>query len=209
LVPKLAPDEQARASHLALQMGWISQGIRIANTAKLRDHLDLRFPRVYARDFQHISYVTTVPHSFLISVARQESALDPKARSSANARGLMQLLHSTATDVARRSGLSTPSVVDLYTPQVNIEIAGHHLAELLVRYHNARPLAAAAYNAGQSRVNRWIKGASGMPMDIWIETIPFRETRNYVKNVLAFSQVYGQLLEQPTPMLHAHEAAVP
>jgi soluble lytic murein transglycosylase len=46
-------------------------------------------------------------------------------------------------------------------------------------------------------------------MDIWIENIPFRETRNYVKNVLAFAQVYGQLLGEPTPMLHAHEAAVP
>ena len=209
LVPELTPVQQALAAHLTMQMGWTSQGIRIANAAKLRDHLDLRFPTVYGSDFQRISHATTVPHSFLIAVARQESAFDPKARSSANARGLMQLLHSTATGVARRSNLAAPSTVDLYTPGVNIEIAGHHLAELLVRYDNARPLAAAAYNAGQHRVTRWTKNARGMPMDIWIETIPFRETRNYVKNVLAFAQVYGQLLGQPTPMLHAYEASVP
>lgn len=209
LVPQLSRAQQAQAAQLAMQMGWTSQGIAIANAANLRDHLNVRFPYVYRNDFQRVSHATTVPHSFLIAVARQESAFNPSARSSANARGLMQLLHSTASGVARRSGLATPSITDLYAPQINIEIAGHHLAELLVRYQNARPLAAAAYNAGQHRVSRWTKEAGGMPMDIWIENIPFRETRNYVKNVLAFAQVYGQLLGEPTPMLHAHEAAVP
>jgi len=169
----------------------------------------LRFPLVYQEVFQRISAVTTVPHSFLIAIARQESAFDPRARSSANARGLMQLLPSTATLAARRSRLPAPSTSDLYNPAVNVEISGHHLANLMNRYGNRRPLVAAAYNAGEHRVDRWIKDQSGTPIDVWIETIPFRETRNYVKNVLAFAQVYGHLLGSPVPMLQVHEATVP
>jgi soluble lytic murein transglycosylase len=90
-----------------------------------------------------------------------------------------------------------------------VELSGHHLARLMARYGNQRPLVAAAYNAGQYRVDRWIKDKSGTPIDVWIETIPFHETRNYVKNVLAFAQVYGHLLNSPVPMLHVHEATVP
>ncbi|MCZ6710285.1 MAG: transglycosylase SLT domain-containing protein [Gammaproteobacteria bacterium] len=209
LIPQMDSGDQNNAGYLVLQMGWTSQGIRIANEAGLFNNLDLRFPLVYQEVFRHISAITTVPHSFLIAIARQESAFDPQARSSANARGLMQLLPSTATTVAKRSGLRTPSTADLYNPVVNVEISGHHLARLMTRYGDRRPLVAAAYNAGQRRVDGWIKDASGTPVDVWIETIPFRETRNYVKNVLAFDQVYSQLLGSPTPMLHVHEATVP
>lgn len=130
LIPELDPEDQSHAGYLALQMGWTRQGIRIANAAKLHDHLDLRFPLAYQEVFQRISAVTTVPHSFLIAIARQESAFDPRARSSANARGLMQLLPSTATLAARRSKLPAPSTSDLYNPAVNVEISGHHLANL-------------------------------------------------------------------------------
>lgn len=209
LIPKLVPAQQGAVAQLMMDVGWISQGIAVANLAKLRDHLSLRFPQPYASVYQQVSHGTTVPYSYLIAVTRQESAFDPRARSSANARGLMQLLPSTASAVARRTGLPSPATVDLYIPHTNITLGGHHLAELLLRYDNSRPLAAAAYNAGRHRVDRWTKDAQGLPMDIWIETIPFRETRNYVKNVLAFAQVYGQLLNLPTPMLHAHEATVP
>lgn len=208
LLGQLEPDEQELAAYLTMQMGWTSQGIRIANKAGLRDHLDLRFPLVYTELFQRISHETTVPHSFLIAIARQESAFNPRAHSSADARGLMQLLGGTAELTARRSGLPVPSNSDLYNPDVNVEIAGHHLAQLMMRYGDQRPLAAAAYNAGGGRVDRWLESASGIATDVWIETIPFSETRNYVKNVLAFAQVYGHLLNQPTPMLHVHEAAV-
>jgi soluble lytic murein transglycosylase len=143
-----------------------------------------------------------------MAVARQESAFDPRARSGANALGLMQLLHPTATLVASRIGIAALSITDLYDPGVNVELGGHHLARLLARYGNRRPLAAAAYNAGEHRVDRWLRERNGMPMDVWIETIPFRETRDYVKNVLAFTQVYGQLLDRPGPMLESNETSL-
>lgn len=209
LLPGLDEPRQVQAASLIQQSGWTSQAIRMANAARLADHLDLRFPLAYPEYFRRASHVTAVPESFLIAIARQESAFDPLARSHADALGLMQLLPGTAKRVARQSGLPTPSDDDLLNPAVNVEIASHHLAELMLRYGNRRPLAAAAYNAGANRVDRWIKGASGIPMDVWIETIPFRETRNYVKNVLAFAQVYGRLMGSPVPMLQVNEASIP
>jgi soluble lytic murein transglycosylase len=209
LLPGLTQRDKAIAAKLATQIGWTAQAIRTANAAALRDALELRFPEPYTDDFQRVSHVTTVPDDFLLAVARQESLFDPRARSSANARGLMQLIHPTAERVARRVGINEPSTSDLYDPALNIELAGHHLASLLDRYDGRRPLAAAAYNAGEHRVDRWIEDVSGQWMDVWIEGIPFRETRNYVKNVMAFTQVYGQRRGSPRPMLEAHETRIP
>jgi soluble lytic murein transglycosylase len=208
LLPQLDPAEQFHAALLAQEVGWVAQGIFTANAADLRDNLELRFPVAYADVFQRISHSTAVPQPFLLAVARQESAFDPRARSSANARGLMQLMHPTASLVAKRIGITAPSTTDLYDPGMNVELGGHHLARLLARYGERRPLAAAAYNAGEHRVDRWVRERSGTSMDIWIESIPFRETRNYVKNVLAFTQVYGQLLGKSAPMLESNETAL-
>ncbi len=113
----------------------------------------------------------------------------------------MQLMPPTASLVAGRLGVAAPATADLYDPGLNIELGGHHLARLLDRYDHNRPLAAAAYTAGEGRVDRWLRSRNDQPMDVWIENIPFSETRNYVKNVLAFTQVYGQLLNSPVPML--------
>ena len=209
LLPTLDPREKAAAAALAFEMGWTSQGIRTAGDSALRDALDLRFPVAYRNDFLRVSHITAVPASFLLGIARQESLFDPRARSTASARGLMQLMHPTAERVARRVGLSEPGKSDLYDPALNIELGGHHLASLLARYQQRRPLAAAAYNAGERRVDRWIREASGRWMDVWIESIPLQETRNYVKNVLAFTRVYGVRTGQPGLMLEAHEMRLP
>lgn len=210
LLPTLSVREKATAARLADGIGWISQGIRTANDAPdLRDDLDLRFPAPYTDEFQRVSHITTVPETFLLAIARQESLFDPSARSSANARGLMQLIQPTAERVARRVGLPEPTAAELYYPALNIELGGHHLADLMTRYGARRPLVAAAYNAGEHRVDRWIKDASGQPMDVWIETIPFSETRNYVKNVMAFAKVYGYRRDSPRPMFEAHETRLP
>lgn len=208
LLGNLDSNQQFHAAQLARQVGWVDQSIVTANEARLEDHLELRFPVAYPDLFQRVSHATAVPQPFLLAVARQESAFDPRARSPANARGLMQLLHPTATLVAGRLGRVTPSTSDLFDPGVNLELGGHHLAALLTRYQHRRPLAAAAYNAGEGRVDRWIRERKGQPMDVWIDSIPFSETRNYVKNVLAFTQVYSSRLGEPGPMLERHESAI-
>ena len=117
----------------------------------------------------------------------------------------MQLLPETAKRTAKKAGLRTPTTLDLYEPAINIRIASEYLASLMVRYNQQRPLAFAAYNAGEHRVDRWIKDRQGMPMDVWIETIPFRETRGYVKSVLAFNHLYSKRLNKPLPLLLPHE----
>ncbi len=201
-------NQQVLAAELARQLGLTSMSIQTANIAEASDHLHLRFPVVFEPQFRRASMRTTVPTHLLMAIARQESAMEATARSSADARGLMQLLPSTARLVARRARLPVPATNDLYDPGTNIALGSYHLAWLIQRYNNQAPLAIAAYNAGEHRVDRWIKDAAGMPMDVWIENIPFRETRNYVKNVLAFRHVYGTTLQTPTPLLEVYEQIV-
>jgi soluble lytic murein transglycosylase len=204
----MSSEQQVIAAELAQTLGLVSMAIQTANIAEATNHLHLRFPVVYEPQFRRASLDTTVPVPLLIAIARQESAMEASARSSADARGLMQLLPSTARMVARRANMSSPSATDLYDPGTNIGLGSYHLAWLIARYDGQTPLAIAAYNAGEHRIDRWIKEAQGVPMDVWIEQIPFRETRSYVKNVLAFRHVYSKKLHAPTPMLTVNERLV-
>ncbi len=205
---RLNPAQQAAAAELAKQIGLIPLAIRSANIAEATDHLHLRFPLAHEPAFRQGSLASGLPAALLFAVARQESAMEAKARSTADARGLMQLLPSTAKLVARRAKRASPSAADLYDPTTNIMLGSFHMAWLMERYDQQSPLAIAAYNAGEHRVDRWIKDADNLPMDVWIERIPFRETRNYVKNVLAFRHVYANRLSAPSPILEPGEQQV-
>ncbi|MEM7080473.1 MAG: transglycosylase SLT domain-containing protein [Pseudomonadota bacterium] len=193
--------EQVLAARLALELGQTYLAISTANIAEASNHLNLRFPLVHQQQFRAAAHTSGLPTALLIAVARQESAMNRRARSHADARGLMQMLPSTARLVARRAGRSTPSASDLYNPTINIALGSYHLAWLTSRYEGRQELAIAAYNAGEHRVDRWIRDKRGLDIVTWIEQIPFKETRNYVKNVLAFKHVYAQLLGEPRPML--------
>ena len=204
----LPPEEQLIAGEIAASNGLTRTAIRAANSADATDYLHLRFPVAHEAEFRQASLKTGLPLPLLFAIARQESAMDPKAKSHANARGLMQLLPSTARIVARRARLSQPDETSLYDPATNIALGSYHMAWLIKRYNGQSPLAIAAYNAGEHRVDRWIKEAQDLPMDVWIERIPFKETRNYVKNVLAFKQVYANRLNMSSEILETHEQKV-
>lgn len=132
------------------------------------------------------------------AIARQESNFDTEAVSSANARGLMQLLPATAAQVARRLNIasSTPRLTS--DPALNLRLGSAYLAEILDRFSGNLALAAAAYNAGPRRVQEWL-GTYGdptigaLPLIDWIEQIPFGETRNYVQRVVENAVVYRAL----------------
>ena len=205
---ELNQTQQVLAAELAKQNGLITLAILTANEANARDHLHLRFPIGFEPQFRQASLNTGIPAATLVALARQESAMNHTARSHADAYGLMQLLPSTAKLVARRHGKSFSGASSLYDPGTNITLGSSHLAWLLQRYNGQIALAFAAYNAGEHRVDRWIKGKGGIPIDVWIETIPFRETRNYVKNVLAFRHVYAERLNTALPMLTQLESVV-
>lgn len=209
ILPRLAPRERRAAVYWVQSIGYPILTIHTANRAELRDDLALRFPILHRPLFERGSHNTDVPLPVLLAFARQESAFAAKAKSVANARGVLQMLPSTARLAAKRAGLPQPAANDLYDPAVNIPLGSHHIAWLLRRYNGSLPLAAAGYNAGEHRADRWAKELAGAPMDVWIESIPFRETRNYVKNVLAFALVYAHRLGEPPPSLGVVGVRVP
>jgi soluble lytic murein transglycosylase len=133
-----------------------------------------------------------------MAIARRESAFFPSARSPVGARGLMQLMPATGAAVARKAGLKLQTR-ELYDIERNIDLGSVYYRQLLERFDGKRPLALAAYNAGPSRVQHWIREQA--PMDVWIETIPYRETRDYVKAVLAYSVVFDFRLGRDSRLL--------
>ena len=201
-------EEKRQLGHLAQSIGDLSLAIRSANLAEAMDDLLLRFPLAFNSDFNAAAHKQDVAPALLRAVARQESAYQPDARSPVGARGLMQLMPATAKLVTKRARLPASYAGQLNDPKINIQLGSYHLAWLIERFNGQRPLAIAAYNAGEHRVDRWIKNKAQMPTDVWIETIPFRETRNYVKNVLAFTYVYNQLLNTPTRVLAPQELSI-
>ena len=125
------------------------------------------------------------------------------------ARGVMQLMPGTARTLARQMGRPMPSRSELLDADTNIAMGGFYLGQLLKRFSGNRVLATAAYNAGPSRVERVLMRQNGnLPADIWIENLPYGETRDYIKNVLAFSVVYGEKLELSKPILANHERRI-
>lgn len=209
-------DAQHHMAHLAQRIGRLYLAIQTANNAGVRDDLELRFPEAFSPLFNAAALRHSVNDNTLRAIARQESAFQTKATSSAGALGLMQVMPATGKVAVRRGALKRhlgkdlgqAIEKDLHTPERNIEIGAFHLSWLLSRYDNQRPIAFAAYNAGESRADRWLKAGAGKPMDVWIETIPFKETRNYVQNVLAFEVVYRALLQRPAPILRENELLV-
>jgi soluble lytic murein transglycosylase len=201
LYPLLSDVEQVAAVHLAAQIGWVDQTIHGANATELHDDLELRFPMPFQHVFEQESRRSSIPAGLLFGIARQESAFAPTARSSAGAVGLMQLMPATATEVATRLGIGNAHGSGLFDPELNVRLGSQYMAYLLQRYDGHRVHAAAAYNAGPSRVDRWVREHRGLPTDAWIESIPFNETRNYVKNVLAFSYIYSNRLGEAAPFL--------
>jgi soluble lytic murein transglycosylase len=132
--------------------------------------------------------------AFVLAITRQESDFDPRTRSGVGARGMMQLMPSTAAIVARRIGVSySPSQLD--DPDYNMRLGSSYLGQLVDRFSGSYVMAAAGYNAGPGRPAQWVgycgdpRGGSTDPVD-FIECIPFSETRNYVMRVMENTQVY-------------------
>jgi len=205
-IRELASDELVAAGELARQWGWYNKGIHAMIAGNLWDHLSIRFPLAYEEQVFAVAENTNVAPDFIYAVARQESAFAENARSSAGAMGLMQLMPATARSTAKRNGIKH-SLQDLFDPLHNMELGSRYLNQLLEQYNGNRILAAAAYNAGPHRVNRWLgRNPQDVPFDVWIETIPFKETRGYVQNVLSFSVIYGYRLGKPRALVSELEA---
>ncbi|MGR1182914.1 transglycosylase SLT domain-containing protein [Aeromonas veronii] len=191
--------------HIALNQGWHELAILASIRAEAWDALDLRFPLPLKRTFSQMAQERTMNTSLLYAISRQESALYPLAQSPVGARGLMQLMPATAKETAGKLGVPYRNEQQLFDPAMNIRLGSAYLKRLLDVYDGNRILAAAAYNAGPGRVKRWREQSDNKPMDVWVESIPYKETRNYVQNVLSFDLIYQHKLQQPLRFMSERE----
>ncbi|MCE9957269.1 transglycosylase SLT domain-containing protein [Aeromonas media] len=191
--------------HIALNQGWHELAILSSIRAEAWDAIDLRFPLPLKRTFSQMAQERTMNTSLLYAISRQESALYPLAQSPVGARGLMQLMPATAKETAAKLGVPYRNEQQLFDPAMNIRLGSAYLKRLLDVYDGNRILAAAAYNAGPGRVKRWREQSTNKPMDVWVESIPYRETRNYVQNVLSFDLIYQHKLQQPLRFMSERE----
>jgi len=184
---QLSKREKLIAATIAHEKGWYDRAIFTLAEQGYLDDVDLRFPKAFAKEINYFSAKEKIAPSWVFAIARRESSFMVDARSGAGALGLMQILPSTAKQLLREKNLSRRH---LLKAKNNIKLGTKYLKKLLKKQKGNLVLATASYNAGPYRVDTWLKNKPKLPADIWIETIPYKETREYVKSVLAYQQIY-------------------
>lgn len=188
------------AAAIAAQWGWHDRAIFTLSKTDNLDDLELRFPLLYRPMVEASARANAIDPGWVYGVMRQESAFVSDARSPAGALGLMQLMPATGRWVGRALKLPIKSNDAILNIENNLRLGARYLKTVLDQNDGHHVLATAAYNAGPNRSRTWLP-ANSMDADIWVDTIPYTETRNYVKNVLAFTTVYEHRLGQHTRRL--------
>ena len=183
---QLSSREKLVAAKLANENGWFDRAIFTLAEVGYMDDVELRFPKAFDKKINQHAQKQEINPAWAFAIARRESSFMTDAHSSVGAKGLMQLMPNTAKQLKRGS----VSRKYLYNAENNIKLGTKYLRKLLDKSKGNQVIATASYNAGPYRVKRWLKNSKAMPADIWIETIPFKETRNYVKSVLAYQEIY-------------------
>jgi len=197
-VAALPAAQQGQASLLAHRWGWHSRAIVTAARQGLFGDLEIRYPPAYLEWFNHYSQQAGIGVGWAMGIARSESLFMPDARSPAGALGLMQLMPGTGAQAAHEIKLGYQGQISLLDPETNISLGTHYLSKMQQRFASHRVLATAAYNAGPNRVETWLPQDTDMQADVWLETVPYKETRTYVRRVLESETIFGwRLLEQP------------
>lgn len=189
------PDERLRAAaqwacELALWDRCINTSLRITGA----DALARRYPTPWLQQFTPAAQEAEVPRAWVYGLMRQESRFVDVARSSVGASGLMQLMPGTARWMAKRMDLPRSELARWREPEVNVKLGMHYFKHVLAEAGGVLPVAAAAYNAGPARAQRWLPEAP-MATDQWVDTIPINETRHYVQAVVHNASVYSGVLE--------------
>ena len=198
------PGLRLQAAHLAAGWGWYAQSITTLAQAGELDDVRLRYPRPYSAAVSAASKLTQLPPDWILAVMRQESLFRHDAVSRAGARGLMQMQPATATAVARRWHMLPPpkQPEGTYDPDPDVALGAAYLRELLDRYGNQLGPSLAAYNAGPIPVSRWLPGRP-VDADVWIENIPYGETRNYVERIFEHIVAFAWVRAAQPPRLAA------
>ena len=188
----LTPGERQQAVPLIADWGWYDLAVTVATSLHIFNDYSMLYPQPFQPSVTAAAHAAQLPVTLIYSVIRQESLYRTDVVSSAGARGLMQLELSTAKPTARALRLPTPHMADLFDPQINSTLGAEHLHMLLDKVDGQLPLALAAYNAGIAAASRWLP-ADRIAPDVWVENIPYNETRNYVQRILWHTVVYGWL----------------
>jgi soluble lytic murein transglycosylase len=196
------PAAKVQAAHLATRWEWYAQAITALAQAGEWDDVPLRYPRPFPTAVAEAGTLASIPPDWIWAVMRQESLFRKDAVSRADARGLMQMLPATAAAVARRWHLPHLRKDALFDPSVSIPLGAAHLRELLDRHEGRLILSLAAYNAGSTAAARWLPSHS-MDADVWVENIPYAETRAYVQHIMEHIVAYALLSGAATPHLDA------
>lgn len=184
------------------ELEWHGKSLYLSNNDILTNQLALRFPLAYKNSVTHYAKQHAVAPELVYAIIRQESGFRADVVSPAGARGLMQVMPGTAKLVAKQVKIPYTDPNQLFLSQKNINIGIAYLQHLMRRFGNHPILVAAAYNAGPSQVGFWLRNHPPKEIDVWIETLPWQETRNYLKNVMAFSVVYQYRLNQKPNFKH-------
>ena len=199
LLPQMNENERLAIALLCRQWGWATGAIDTLSIPKFwHQELELRFPMKYHDIVAQQAGQTDLSAHWIYAVIRRESAFIKDAKSPAGALGLMQLMPKTASRTAKRLGLNYASTWSLLQPKLNIQLGSHYLKYMYRLNDHNWILALASYNAGHHRVKQWKRDAAVANADIWIETIPFTETRRYVRAVLFYAVVYYYKLHHKT-----------
>ena len=189
-VAGLDAGSRVEAVRIASDAGWFDRAVFTLSQGEDMRLYALRFPLAHPRTLRAAAQDNGLDAPWVAGLIRAESAWMRDARSSADARGLMQLLPGTGAQMAKATGQPWNGPDTLYRPLTNIRLGTAYLGRMLRTFDGRAALATAAYNAGPAPVLRWMKARPLDPIDIWVETIPYRETREYVARVLAFSVIY-------------------
>ncbi len=204
-----------QAAILAHQWQWPSRAISTASTGDMLDDLEIRFPTPYRELFADKTDQVSIAFSWAYGIARSESLFMPDVSSGAGALGLMQLMPATGRQVARRARIRYSNKFSLLDPEINITLGTRYLARMYERFGANQVLATAAYNAGPHRVSRWLPENGEVIADVWVDSIPFTETRRYVRRVLESQVIFTwrltgsqqRLAELMPPVITAEQLA--
>jgi soluble lytic murein transglycosylase len=188
-------DALRTAALLGQRLGLVTESIFTLARSDYWDDISLRFPLLYTDLVTGHAAQNGLPQDWVYAVIRQESAFDADVASHAGAIGLMQLMPGTARDMARELGRPAPGRLDLIDPALNVALGTRYLATMRERFGGNEVLATAAYNAGPGAVSRWLP-QEVLPADLWMISIPYEETRNYVRRVLTYRAIYAHRLDR-------------
>jgi soluble lytic murein transglycosylase len=187
------------ASALLMRLGRPAMSVRVAKRAMQKDLHVFRYSYPLVKLPPYRGRGESPDPAFVHALIRQESEFDPNARSSADARGFMQMLPSTAKMTANKHGIGYDASRLLGDWEYNATLGMAHMRDLLDQFGGSYVLVAVAYNAGPGRARQWIKEfgdprSPGVDVVDWVERIPFEETRNYVMRLIENTNVYRAML---------------